>query len=134
MHLKPFHIPVPDRRFSHIHVDLVGPLPSSGGCTYLFTIIDRTTRWAEAVPLATTSVVDCGRALFRGWVARFGLPAAITSDRGAQFTSAVWSSLCQLLGTQHVQTTAYHPEGNGLVERFHRCLKDTLCAHCTGPG
>ena len=48
VHLKPLHIPVPGRRFSHIHVDLVGPLPSSGGCTYLFTIIDRTTRWAEA--------------------------------------------------------------------------------------
>ena len=56
VHLKPLHIPVPGRRFSHIHVDLVGPLPSSGGCTYLFTIIDSTTWWAEAVPLAATSV------------------------------------------------------------------------------
>ena len=38
------HIPVPGRRFSHIHVDLVGPLPQSDGFSYLFTIIDRTTR------------------------------------------------------------------------------------------
>ena len=133
VHLKPLHIPVPGRRFSHIHVDLVGPLPNSGGCTYLFTIIDCTTRWAEAVPLAATSAADCARALFRGWVARFGVPAAITSDRGAQFTSALWAALCRLLGTQHVQTTAYHPEGNGLVERFHRRLKDALRARCAGP-
>jgi hypothetical protein len=38
------HIPVPTRHFSHIHVDLVGPLPPSKGFTYLFTIIDRTSR------------------------------------------------------------------------------------------
>ena len=31
-----------------------------------------------------------------------------------------------------MQTTVYHPEGNGMVERFHRCLKDVLRAHCTG--
>ena len=78
-------------------------------------------------------MANCARALFRGWVARFGVPAAITSDRGAQFTSAVWADLCQLLGTQHVQTTAYHPEGNGMVERFHRRLKDALRARCAGP-
>jgi hypothetical protein len=50
---RPQHIPVPTRRFSHIHVDLVGPLPASKGFTYLFTIIDRTSRWPEAIPIAT---------------------------------------------------------------------------------
>jgi hypothetical protein len=43
-HLQPAEIPVPHRRFAHIHVDLVGPLPPSQGHTYLFTIIDRTSR------------------------------------------------------------------------------------------
>ena len=105
-------------------MDLVGPLPSCGGCTYLFTIIDCTTRWADAVLLATTVAADCARALFRGWIAHFGVPAAITSDRGEQFTSAVWAAL----DNQHVQTTAYLPEGNGLVERFHCRLKDALRA------
>ena len=46
------HIPVPARRFSHIHVDLVGPLPSSRGFTHLFTIVDRTSRWPQAVPIS----------------------------------------------------------------------------------
>ena len=109
-------------------MDLVGPLPSWGGCTYLFTIIDCTTLWADAVLLATTVAADCARALFRGWIAHFGVPAAITSDRGVQFTSAVWAALCKLLDNQHVQTTAYLPEGNGLVERFHCRLKDALRA------
>ena len=41
----------PTRRFGHIHVDIVGPLPSSEGKRYLFTIIDRSTRWPEAIPM-----------------------------------------------------------------------------------
>ena len=126
IHLQPEEIPVPHRRFAHLHVDLVGPLPPSRGHTYLFTIIDRTSRWPEAVPLASITAADCARALFAGWVSRFGVPATITSDRGAQFTSALWAGLCSLLNIQHSPTTAYHPQSNGLVERFHRRLKDAL--------
>ncbi len=101
-------------------MDLVGPLPASKGFTYLFTIIDRTSRWPEAIPIAATTTVDCANALFQGWVSRFGVPAVITSDRGAQFTSSLWAALCSLLNIQHNQTTAYHPQSNGMVERFHR--------------
>jgi transposase InsO family protein len=48
----------------------------------------------------------------------------ITSDRGTQFTSSLWAALCSLLNIQHSQMTAYHPQSNGMVERFHRRLKD----------
>ena len=48
------HIPVPARRFSHIHVDLVGPLPSSRGCSHLLTIVDRTYHWPKAVSMSST--------------------------------------------------------------------------------
>jgi transposase InsO family protein len=53
-----------------------------------------------------------------------------TSDRGTQFTSSLWAALCSLISIQHSQTTAYHPQSNGMVERFHHCLKDALRAHC----
>ncbi len=66
---------VPRRRFSHVHVDLVGPLPvSKEGFTHLFTVVDRSTRWPEAIPLRATSTGDCVEALISGWVARFGVP------------------------------------------------------------
>ena len=133
VHVRPLHIPIPARRFSHVHVDLVGPLPPSQGFNYLFTAIDRTTRWAEAIPLGSITAADCAQALLQGWVSRFGVPAAVTSDRGTQFTSEVWAELCTLLGVQHRQTTAYHPEANGMVERFHRRLKDALRARCAAP-
>jgi transposase InsO family protein len=132
VHLAPAVIPVPQRRFEHVHVDLVGPLPTSSGFTYLFTVVDRTTRWPEAIPLSGISAAECAAALFSGWIQRFGVPAYITSDRGAQFTSSLWTSLCSLLSITHLQTTAYHPQSNGLVERFHRCLKDSLRARLAG--
>ncbi len=58
------------------------------------------------------------------------MPAVIISDCGTQFTSSLWAALCSLLKIQHSHTTAYHPQSNGMVERFHRCLKDALQAHC----
>ena len=125
----PVHvIPVPSQRFSHVHVDLVGPLRSSNGYTHLFTIIDRSTRWVEAVPMTSTTAKACADALFSSWVARFGVPAQITSDRGPQFAGSVWAQLCLLLGIKQLMTTAYHPQANGLVERFHRSLKNSLRA------
>ena len=57
----------------------------------------------------------------------------ITSDRGPQFTSQLWSSIAQLLGTRLHHSTAYHPQANRLVERFHRHLKSALRACLTGP-
>jgi hypothetical protein len=111
----------------------VGPLPQSSGFSYLFTIVDRTTRWPEAIPLSSVATADCAAALFSGWIQRFGVPSVITSDRGAQFTSSLWSALCSILSISHVKTTAYHPQSNGLVERFHRRLKEAMQARAAGP-
>jgi len=122
-------IPVPTQRFSHIHVDFVGPLTvSKEGFRYLFTIIDRSSRWLEAIPLTSMETDTCVEALINNWIARFGIPAIITSDRGSQFTSSIWAETCQQLGVKHITTTAYHPQSNGMVERVHRHLKEGLKA------
>ena len=126
------HIPVPGWRFSHIHVDLVGPLPQSDGFSYLFTIIDRTTRWLEAVPLKSTTAEECARVILPSWIPLFGALSVITSDRGAQFTSSVWSALCRFLCIVHSPMTSFHPQSNGIVERFHRQLKVSLRACLAG--
>ncbi|KAK3778888.1 hypothetical protein RRG08_013152 [Elysia crispata] len=106
----------------------------SGGCTYLFTIIDRFTRWPEAVPIQNAEATTCARALLRTWIARFGVPDSITSDQGPQFTSGLWRELHNVLGCSNKHTTAYHPQSNGMVERFHRSLKAALKARLLGPG
>ena len=73
-------IPVPPRRFTHVHVDIVGPLPTSRGYTYLPTILDRTTRWPEAVPLQDITAASFARAFMTGWVARFGVPLTVVAS------------------------------------------------------
>jgi hypothetical protein len=97
-------IPVPEQRFTHLHMDLVGE-----GFRYLFTIIDRSTRWVEAIPVKYMEAATIADTLVAGWVSRFGVPAVITSDCGTQFTSAIWEELCKRLNIQHITTTAFHP-------------------------
>jgi transposase InsO family protein len=82
----------------------------------------------EAIPRSETSVAACAKALTFTWISRFGLPKTITSDHGPQFTSNLWLQLCKMLNISHKQTTAYHPESNGAVERLHHHLKDALRA------
>ena len=67
-----------------------------------------------------------------GWISRFGIPEDISSDRGSQFTSALWTEIAKRLGVKVHRTTAFHPQANGMVERFHRSLKAALKARLTG--
>ena len=119
----------PDARFAHVHLDLVGPLPASGGYNYLLTCVDRFTRWPEAVPIPDISAETVAKAFVERWISTFGAPTTVTTDRGRQFESHLFTELTRLLGTTRVRTTAYHPASNGLVERFHRTLKAALKAH-----
>ncbi|XP_064462608.1 uncharacterized protein LOC135373314 [Ornithodoros turicata] len=128
----PSQFPEPDGRFRHVHLDLVGPLPPSKGCAYLFTCIDRFTRWPEAVPIQDITADTVVHTFLHSWIARFGAPAVITTDRGRQFTSHLFADVCRFLGARHLQTTAYHPSANGIVERLHRTLKNALRTDPTG--
>ena len=98
---------------------------------YLLTIVDRFSRWAEAEPLPDIRTETCCQAFLRIWVSRFGVPSEMTVDRGAQFTSTLWKEMHRLLGIRLSSTTAYHPQANGMVERFHRQLKASLMASAT---
>lgn len=120
--------PTPTSRFDNVHIDLVGPLPSSEGNIYLLTCVDRFTRWPEAIPIADATAETVARHFVRHWIARFGVPSVITSDQGRQFESHLFSALTALMGIKRTRTTPYHPCSNGMVERFHRSLKQSLRA------
>ena len=91
-------------------------------------MIDRSTRWPEAVLLWETTAEAVLDPFVATWVARFGVPLVITTDRGVQFTSATWGDWWEDYGMQHINTTAFHPQANGMVERLHTHsqLKDAL--------
>jgi transposase InsO family protein len=98
----------------------------------VLTIIDRATRWPEVLPLQNMTARECADVFITGWVARYGVPQTVTTDRGTQFTSELWKSMCKTLGVHHVTTTAYHPQSNGMIERFHRQMKEGLRARECG--
>ena len=64
-------IPVAAKRFVHVHVDVVGPFPADQGCKFLLTMMDRTTCWPKAVPLANTTADTILQAFMGSWVACF---------------------------------------------------------------
>jgi len=118
----------PSSRFEHVHLDLI-VMPPSEGQRYCLTMVDRFSRWPEAVPIPDQEAPTVARAFFEAWVCRFGVPLRVTTDQGRQFESFLFRHLNILTGTTHIRTTAYHPSANGMVERLHRQLKAAIRCH-----
>ena len=119
----------PTERFDRIHIDIVAPLPYADGFRYLLTCVDHFTRWPEAILLVDIRAETFADAFFSGWIAQFGTPATITTDRGGQFESKLWDGLCNQFGIVRNRTTSYNPQSNGIVERSQRQLKAAIMAH-----
>lgn len=117
---------VPDKRFYHINIDLIGPLPLSNNYRYCLTCIDRFSRWPVAIAIEDITAETVAKALLHGWIAHYGVPGIISTDQGRQFQSKLYSELSNLLGVKHFRTTAYHPQSNGIIERFHRTCKAAI--------
>ena len=122
--MKPFDIfLVP---FYMIGVDLIGPLKlTRQGNKYILSIIDYYTKYAEAVALPNQEAETVVRALEQVF-ARHGMPSVLLTDQGRNFESHLVASMCQLFGIEKRRTTAYHPQTDGLCERFNGILKTLL--------
>ena len=119
-------IPVLDEPFSELLIDLVGPLPkNSSGFSYILTIMDTATPFPEAVPLRSCTSKAVSQALLK-FFTQFGLPLRIRSDQGSHFTAHVLRQTLESLGIDQVFGSAYHPQSQGAVERFHQTLKSMI--------
>lgn len=128
-HLKTAKFNIPSTRFKYVHMDIIGPLPDCECFRYCLTLIDRFSRWPEAIPLKNISAQTVCRAFTDNWVTRFGSPETLTTDQGTQFESKIFTELRRVIGCDRVKTTSYHPASNGLVEKMHRTLKAAIMCH-----
>ncbi len=111
VHVKPLPIPIPQRRFAHIHIDLVGPLTISLGYSHILTIIDRTSRWMEAIALTNTAATDVAVALFSGWIAGLACqtPSHLTEDHNLLQIFGIHCVFYFRLSTGQPQHTIHRP-------------------------
>ncbi|XP_066958967.1 protein NYNRIN-like [Macrobrachium rosenbergii] len=127
-------IPAIGEPFSELVIDVVGPLPKTKtGFMYILTIMDRASRFPEAFPMRSiTSKIVFDKLV--EYFSRYGLPRVIQTDCGTNFTSKVFRGKCAELAIQHITSVPYHPESQGVVERFHQTLKTIIKKYCYGKG
>lgn len=114
-------------RWHTVGVDIVGPLPrTSRKNRYLVVFCDYMTKWPEAFAVRDADAATVGTLLADEIMCRYGAPARLLSDRGKVFLSNVVGYICQLFGVKKLNTTAYHPQTDGLVERFNHTLVEML--------
>ncbi|KAK3505817.1 hypothetical protein QTP70_003921, partial [Hemibagrus guttatus] len=125
-------LPIPQRPWSHLSVDFLTDLPDSGGYTVVLVVVDRFSKGCKLIPLkGLPSAMQTAEALFVHVFRNFGLPEDIVSDRGPQFTSRVWGSLCARLGIGVSLSSSYHPQSNGQAERLNQEIGRFLRSYCS---
>lgn len=119
-------IPAVETPFERIGVDIVGPVErSQKGNRFILVICDYATRYPEAYPLREVTAKQIASALLH-FFSHVGIPKEVLTDQGPNFMSRTLQQVYQLLGIKRVRTTPYHPQTDGLVERFNQTLKSML--------
>ncbi|XP_072175608.1 uncharacterized protein [Diadema setosum] len=124
-------IPAFEEPFSRVIVDCVGPLPrTKSGNQYLLTMMCASTRFPEAIPLRTITAKNVCKALVK-FFTMVGLPKCVQSDQGSNFTSKIFQQVMSELGVECRNSSAYHPQSQGALERFHQTLKNMMRVYCS---
>lgn len=92
-----------------------------------------TTRFPEAIPLSSIKAKVVIKELVK-FCTIFGLPRVVQTDQGSNFTSKAFTQALVELGVKHQLSSAYHPESQGALERFHQTLKSMLRSYCIANG
>ena len=121
------------RPYERIAMDITEMPLSAKGNKYALVLMDYFSKYVHVFPMVNQTaetVADCLMKL----VLEQGVPERLHSDQGRQFESAVFQELCRRLGVDKTRTTPYHPQSDGMVERFNRTLKDMVAKYVQGNG
>ena len=123
------HIPSFEQPFSRVIIVCVGPLPKTkSGNQYLLTVMCASTRFLEGIPLMYISAKTIVKALIK-FFTLVGLPKSIQSDQGSNFMSGLFQQVDEL-GIKQYRSSAYHPESQAALQRFHQTLKNMIRSYC----
>src|SRR6266498_4021823 len=104
-------------------IDIVGPLPiTREGNRYIVVAMDYFSRWPEARPLKAANAETVATFIYEEIICRFGALRVLQSDRGTHFVNEVIQKLTKRFKVRHSLSSPYHPQSNGLVERFNKTL------------
>ncbi|KAL5594182.1 uncharacterized protein BROUX77_007529 [Berkeleyomyces rouxiae] len=117
-----------NRAWQELAIDFIVGLPESEGCTNIFGVTDRLSKSKILIPMQSYTAPDVARAFITHVFAHHGLPRAITSDRGPQFTGLFWTEVCRQLSITRRLSTAFHPETDGAQERSNQEIETYLRA------
>ncbi len=122
-------LPIPDKPWSRISMDFIGPFPESLGKNYLWVAMCQLTSQVHLVPVnTTTKTLELTYEFLSHVVRLHGLPTSIVSDRDTKFTSLFWMELHCLLGIKLKLSTAFHPQMDGQTERMIQSVTQILRA------
>jgi transposase InsO family protein len=118
-----------------LYVDIVGPLSiTEDGYKYILTCQDNLSKYLLAVPMITQTADEVALTFLRHIVLQYGIPYSIVTDQGTQFMGEVFQKLCKLMKVHKLNTSAYHPESNGALERTHRSMIEYIRCFCNPRG
>jgi hypothetical protein len=114
-------------RFERVAIDVMGELPlTADGNKYILVVSDYFTKWTQAFPMINQTAMTVADTLVNHCFSLFGMPRWIHSDQGSNFESELFQELCKLLDIKKTRTTPYHPQSDGMVERFNRTCQQML--------
>ncbi len=110
-----------------LQLDFIGPLPSAKGrYRYCLVIIDKFSKWVEAIPTRNNSANTVARVVANQILPLWGAPIQIESDQGTHFTGQVMKQICQMLNIKQRFHIPYRPQSSGMVERANRTIKESI--------
>uniref|UniRef100_A0A6V7LZN9 RNA-directed DNA polymerase n=1 Tax=Bracon brevicornis TaxID=1563983 RepID=A0A6V7LZN9_9HYME len=117
----------PESPFEQCAMDIVGPLTESeSGNKYILTFQDALTKFSKAIAIPNQEAATVARAFVERIVCEHGAPDQLLTDQGRNFISDMFKQVCKVLRVKKIQTTSYHPQTNGALERSHRTLAEYL--------
>ncbi|KAJ8035952.1 hypothetical protein HOLleu_19788 [Holothuria leucospilota] len=114
------------RPFQIVCADITELPVTPKGNRYVLVVMDHFSKYVNLYPMADQKATTVSKCLFEHYIRQHGIPEQIHTDQGRQFESDVVKNLCEALGIKKTRTTPYHPQSDGLIERFNRTLKDQI--------